>query len=234
MSKQARTGLNVERIISIAALIIGFLALYFAWDANRVAREANEISFRQATPKVIPLSVEYSVGAFTEKENGERWISCATTIRLSNVGGASTDIVEQETTVYLDGLQQAVSSTGAYAYAEQPLNESVGSLEVVFIERGVVKGLIQDAMSQENVDRSAQLSFPVRIDAYATIELFPRISFTVDSSRSTWDPMKNNPQAFMYDPKLIEDHAPVDVVYTFKLATGQIVTSPRTTCFYIK
>ncbi len=234
MSKQTKTGLNVERIVSIIALIVGLFALYFSWDANRVAREANEISLRQVTPKVIPLSVEYASGAFVEKENGKRWISCATIVRLSNVGGASTDIVEQEATVYFDGLQQAVSSTGAYAYAKQPLADAIGNLDVVFIERGVVKGLIQDTMSQENIDTSTQLAFPVRIDAFATIELFPRISLMVDSSRSTWDPMKNDPQSFMYDPKVIEGHMPLDVVYTFKLASGQIVTSPRTTCFYIK
>ncbi|MGK0639948.1 hypothetical protein, partial [Schleiferia thermophila] len=46
MGKTRDKTIKIDRLISIASLLISAIAVVFAWQANRIAREANELTQR--------------------------------------------------------------------------------------------------------------------------------------------------------------------------------------------
>lgn len=235
MSKRESSSVSAELVLSLVALAVGMMALYFAWDANRISREANDIARRQSTSLVAPISVEYLSGTFAARENGKRFVGCAYDVRLVNLGGASADIVEHEATVYLSGHEQSIRSTGSIAYAKQPFSTTMENIEVILLKDPIIGGIVQgDITGGEWISDTNRVDLPMRIDAFSTLEVFPRLSLIIDSAVSTVSAMENEPSHILYNPRLVEGHSPFEVVFAFTLASGQVVRTPKTVCFYAK
>jgi len=89
-----------SRVISIVSIVIAVLSAYFSYQANLIAREANEIAFKEARAIIVvdqwpPLLS--SVTICRDRLSGQYRVSCSVLLKdaiFSNRGGQGTSLVQ--------------------------------------------------------------------------------------------------------------------------------------------
>ena len=116
--------LSIDRILSVAGVVIALIALYFSWEANRIAEQ-------QIRAKVIAVSSSYTGASernFVITNGIGHDFTCTHKLRLSNLGGAPASLVKWKATLHY--LDNSVSLTGEQPYSldSVDMNDYIKSL----------------------------------------------------------------------------------------------------------
>lgn len=237
-SREKDDGPNqLDRILAIAAFVAGVVALYFSWQANQIANEANELSQQQITERVSVVSIARNGGVDVLNQQGDRVVGCDIDVVLANLGGASTQIIGLSGTVLLEGTEElsATSQQSSYASTAYTLFQSASSP----IRGGEFHALASDGyagqvLSEVFLDLGNRLNFPFQIDAFGSANITNRIILTADPQftyRTDLITLASGEQITSFDNN--ENRKPVAVTVTYELASGRTLTTPSQVCFFI-
>ncbi|MEM4234691.1 MAG: hypothetical protein QXU75_06055 [Candidatus Methanomethylicaceae archaeon] len=210
--------LSVERILSITGVIISLVALYFSWEANRIAEQ-------QIKAKVIAVSSSYA-GA-SEREfsitNGlGHDFTCTHKLRLSNLGGASASLIRWTATLFYKGESVRLSGEQPYSLDSKDMNDYIKSFLVDFVQ--------PETRSGQNNEQT----FPIQVPAYSTVEVYIRARFSVWRDVSFFYPPYDY-YAFLEPGQDYTGLSPVEISVSFITSTGQeVAESPRALCLYMQ
>ena len=223
--KTHKPKLSLSTLLAIISTLTAVAALIFSWQAN-------VISSKQATPKVVLLSADLNgVGTFPTGAADGGAIGCAQLIRLANLGGTATSITNFGVQVrYKDSQFHATSNRNALVYE--------GSVDprLAGFKFGLVKpDSIQHIEDSEFTDPSEYTDFPIQVSAYSTVEInsFAQTysqgnSFQIGDLEAPYGPEQEQ------HPVSPHGLPPLEISYSFTTADGQVVTTPFMICFWMK
>jgi hypothetical protein len=225
-----------EKVVSIVALVVAILAVVFSWQANSIAREANELANRQVSDQIVVLSSLPGSAYFKPGSQNANLAGCENDIRLANLGGAPTQIVGIRARLYFEEVEYEIESTGSLApealpYTENVISPILGDFSVYVMASDGYRGPLMD---ERFINTDELLAIPYQVDAFTTLDLTNRIFLSVDES-AHWTPhTSSNVQTLVDSPQLIESMSPLEILVAYKLASGNEVLAPRFTCFYLE
>ena len=207
--------LSIDRILSVAGVVIALIALYFSWEANRIAEQ-------QIRAKVIAVSSSYTGASernFVITNGIGHDFTCTHKLRLSNLGGAPASLVKWKATLHY--LDNSVSLTGEQPYSldSVDMNDYIKSFLIDFVTR--------DTQNNEQ-------TFPIQVPAYSTVEVYVRARFSVWQDVSFFYPPYDY-YAFLEPGAEYTGLNPVEVSLSFITSANQeVAESARALCIYMK
>ena len=231
MKNKEKSNLSWDRVLNIVALTAGIVALFFSWQANQIAREANEIAFQQVNAQVAILASEFNGGGFSyNDQEGHYEVRCGQIIRVSNLGGASTSIVSYDAGVYYKGAELLTSSERPFAYPTETLATQMHDFQFVFVKQLALRDLPDTTW----VTDEYYLPFPVQIGSFTSIDIHSVLSFLLDGVRQTGEIDVPYREYELDKPQSKYDLSPIEVAYTLRTDSGQVLKTARILCLYLK
>lgn len=215
MNNDNRSNIKNETLLSVLALVIGIIALYLSWQANQITK-SNVISRIELNHAEYTWSERFVVTGIPDA------IICAHKIRLTNLGGAATSILEARATIYFrDNELDAYSSEGELYFPEYM--EDINPLYIVLMTN---KDESERPTSYSHLsDENRQPFLPMKIEGFSTVDFAGRFTFHTES-----------PSIYLlYDhdlwsnPGRGERHA-LSLAYIFVFSSGETVETPRINC----
>jgi hypothetical protein len=231
MSKPNTEKISLDKLLGVLALAVGMVALFFSWKANRIAEEANSIASQQLTAQVVVLSSDYNGGGFQKSQDRDQYsVRCRQVIRLSNLGGAATALVGYEAEIHYKDAELRVSSEDASVVSTETVSPTMRNFQFVFLD----KDTLSATANFDRIDPEYYFPFPAQIDAFTTMDIDSAVSFLLDGNYGEGE--IDMPQyVYQYEhPESVYGLPALEVVYTFKTASGQTITTPRTLCLWLK
>jgi hypothetical protein len=171
--------------------------------------------------------------------HGSGWAiyySCKHRLLLTNLGGAQTDLIGYQTTVYYDNAFISSDYTvDNGASTSKSLMQGLGDFYTYFISGNAP--LFAEFIPDGIVSEELFPKLPIPLLGYNTINLFTVTLFTLDTrfleyqysadyfygnrSNSTWDPVQ-------------EGYLPLKISYKLKMSSGQSLSTPRISCYFIR
>lgn len=215
MSKQtAESGL--DRWIGRLSLVVALAALYFAWQANTIAQEANSLVSKQIQAQIVVSMIsDYGSGKVVFTGDGGT-AECSTKLRLSNLGGATTVLTDYRVFIEFGDKSLQLQSYGA--------SEAKGSSDGIGRFKQFRVSLLredQPIFSYDVVNQDYQLKMPAPFDPFSIKDIYSRMGFSFDGKPE-------------FTREATEGFTPLTAIFTLTMSSGQVVTSPRLTCRHIK
>jgi hypothetical protein len=211
--KSAKVNLDFEKLLVIASAIVSLVALYFAWQANLIARQ-------QITSNVVPISSSYlwaSEKAFNMVSGIGHDFECIQKLRLSNLGGAPASLVKWKANLYYHGESASLTGEQPYSLDSVHLNSEVRSFLIEFLD------------PDDKGNQPIEEPFPIQIPAYSTVDVRVKARFTMLHDVSFFYPPYDLYATEKLADTLVLDAAEVSL--SFAAANKQEVSeSPRAFC----
>ena len=214
-------------IASILGLILSLGALYMAFDANVIARKANQLASQLLTDNVVPLSARFVHGEVQESIYGTLIFRCSMTTRLANLGGASSALVRYTATISFEGRSASVVGNESFSDFEGQSDLS---------DFGVFYPHVEFLQSLDPTVGPLSAAFPVQIQPFSVVEMIARVGFSIYDAPENVDyyfplalPVANEPG------DRVGTLGSVDVSFIFETASGKTLSgTPPTACIYLK
>lgn len=209
---------SIERLFSLVSIVASMIALFFAWQANKIAS-------KQITDHVISPSASYAWAIYEQDKSqpGHHYFVCDQRIRLSNLGGAGASIVKYDAIMSFKGISVTVSGEQEYPLTSGN-NDIISGFEITFVDGDYLQTDIREPL------------FPIQIPQYSTIDVWTRASFTVDKILASGD--------YFYPPydyyQFLQPGAeygglnPVEISFTFTTVSGKTFSTPNALCIFLK
>ena len=152
---------KIDKWIARFSLITGLVAMYYALQANELARQANEFASRQIAAQVVASTIsEYGAGKVVYSDNGGT-AECSIKIQLSNLGGAVTALTDYKVTVFYKG--ETIELPG---YGQPDINDASHSIGGLTYFRVILLVKDEPVFPLDVVQKDYRLEFPVHIDSF--------------------------------------------------------------------
>jgi hypothetical protein len=223
-------GSRLDRWISVLALVIGIMALFFSWQANKIAS-------KQTTPQVVVLEADRSWdytswSPDSSNPESEEDAVCSHRIRLANLGGAATSIVGYKASISYRDEELTIEGFGG-AYAHPQREESISIIQAPQTLLVADETPLEYPGAWLNTEYS--LPIPFLIDSYTAVDIASNMRFGFDgTANQIGSPSWNDRESFLYNPPLLEGFEPILVSYTLQLASGESIETEKIPCWYIK
>lgn len=233
---QGRQPFSLERILALAGLATGLIALFFSWQANKLANESNKLAERQTTPQLEVLWIRNN---WTDRITGNMTqVGCDHMIRLYNPGGAPATITGHTAELHYRGYVLRFGSVKVVAAVRHDLIPNTVNLAESYLLTP------EDEAKQRNSEEPPPqfqffslydpLTLPIQLEAFTAWDVVNRVVLSLDALLDSKDFTYGDPSYNNYDPNILENYAPVELSITFVLASGQSVTTPVVTCLYLE
>lgn len=206
MSKR-KSALNFDRIISIGAVVLSALALFFAWQAN-------QISNKQFTSQAVILSADFWDGNWDQETTPENWrfAYCEHKIRFYDFGGAPESIVRYEATIEYKGQNLVLESDESQALWSP-------GIQPYFVS-------VNTELLSENP--------PLLVESFKTKEIIAKLWFAYDENLLDINVSYPYNPSYDYDKNIGAEYSPLTVQYRFYTATGNALDTGQLICHYFK
>jgi hypothetical protein len=210
---------KIEIWVSIVTACVSVIALFFSWQANRIA-------FKQASSQVVVLDTSWNGGGYRALENGQQ-ATCIHLFRLSNLGGVATSLVGYRIRITFENSHLEFESSFPLLVKPDDLTSSIRDFEIYFFPTST-------QIDFPTPLTAGLLQFPYKIEPYETFDIQTAVSFQYDLSLKLESARYNEPKSYWYRPETLEGYTPLLLQYTFKTSSGQEFVSPSVACWYIK
>lgn len=210
---------KIETWVSIITACVSVIALFFSWQANRIAS-------KQASSQVVVLDATWNGGGSHQVENNQQ-ATCVHLFRLSNLGGVSTSLVGYKVRIAFRDSRLEFRSSFPILVKPDDLTPSIRDFEIYFFPAST-------SIDFPTPLTTGLLQFPRKIEPYETFDIQTAVNFQYDSSLSLESARYNEPKSYWYRPEILEGYTPVLLQYTFEMSSGQEVVAPNVVCWYIK
>lgn len=211
---------NLDKWLSIITVVMSIIALFFSWQANRLATQ-------QATAQVVALDSIWNGGGYRQTETDQK-ATCKHIFRLTNLGGAPTAITGYKLIISFGQNEIISESSFASRALPEELTPQINSFEIYLFSSDIQIDV------PELLDSQGVLELPYPIEPYDTFDIQTAVNFTYEAVLSLESPSRNDPRYFYYDPMALKEYTPMLLTYTFKTSTGKEISSPSVACWYIK
>lgn len=252
--------IGLSNIISIISVLIAGVALYLAWQANALTREANEISLKQVSEQLIITRIIHlgghqsnSEGNLNLDENSQEinvfhpdYIFCSHKIRLSNLGESPTAVVNfsvsasyRDNLISLEGFGEALTFyEGGVFFQSLPIKV----IQSVLISEEMSRTVPLDEKWLNNSNNGIDL--PISIPNKSSLDFVVHTIIAIDHSNSFFEG-KDILVTYPYKSDIPEDidtgesynilrgFYPFKVTYIFETVAGQIITTNPFACWDI-
>jgi len=218
MSKEKKKA--VETWISVVTAAVSIIALFFSWQANRIATQ-------QSTAQIVILDTSWNGGGYRQIDNRMK-ATCKHIVRITNLGGVATAISSYRVNISLG--KKALSFESSFPIIVKPddISSQLGDFEILLMSRDTLVDF-PDISNPEGI-----LSLPFKLEPHTTYDIQVAISFYYDGNLYLESAKYNEPDSYYYAPKILEGFTPIQVVYTFITASGQTASSSQVACWYVK
>lgn len=240
MFERAGNHIRFDRLLSILAFLTGLTALYFSWEANRIARE-------NSTPSVVVLLTSHDPTGFIEtisinavQLSEADTVMCTSRIRLSNSGGASTALTNYTLIASSIDTGELISytATDSVAFAPAPKTRPLSNM-VAYLVRPESRDVElaeqfwggTSSIPGSGIKTEYLLPMPAPLPAESTLDLHVRSVFTFDRriDVTSWVMYMSSLEA---DPNRFAGYQAFDVTYVLQFASGEYVYTEAYPCFY--
>jgi len=206
MSNNKRT-VSWDKIVSIVALLLSSLALFFAWQTNQIAN-------RQLASQVAILSTEFVDGNWNQETDPGKWrfAYCEHKVRLFNFEGAPDSIIRYEASIGYKDQELSLQSSESWALWSpgiQPFMVSVST----------------ELLSED---------LPLAIDAFSAKDIITKLSFAYDDDLLDINVSYPYNPTYEYQKDIGPEFYPLAVQYKFYTAAGRTLDTGKTICHYFK
>jgi hypothetical protein len=225
---------SLERILLLAGIVTSLLALFFSWQANQLAWDANKLAERQLTPQLEVLWIRNS---WTDRITGNMTgVGCDNMVRLYNPGSAPATITGYSAELHYRGYTLTLGSIKTYAGVRHDMIPNTINLADSYLLTS------EDEAKQRNSELAQYkffsfydaLELPIQIEAFSARDLVYRVNLSLGALLDSKDFTAGDPSYSNYDPILLDKYAPIDIAITFVLANGESVTTPKVICLYLE
>ncbi len=209
--------ITLERLLSILGIAVSLIALYFSWQANRIAEE-------QTRSNVLAISLSY-LGAAQEHNfgNAVRIFGCTEKLRLANIGGAPASLVKWQANLYYNGQFTSLVGEQPYSLNSANLNNQITSFMISFMDSDT-----------EYSPAELKQTFPIQIPPYSVVEVLVKANITVAGDTNFFYPPYDY-YAFVEQGEENYGLDPVEITLGFTTSVNQEVSeSPRAICIYMR
>jgi hypothetical protein len=224
---------SIELIVGMCGVILGLVSLFFAWQANQIARETNSIMSRQITDDVVVLKMDTmgSANTYAPPEFPEYRYGCTVRARIANQGGAATAIVKYAATLFYNGKATKAASADDFS------SEHILSAEVPFAGKEIETNINIWLGGQEH-ELNPDSPMPITIAPFSAIDVETEVILsTKDLKADTYVGSiigDANVKGQIQDG-IASGYSPLEVDITYFTSSGKQVSSPnRAACFLIK
>lgn len=220
-----KLNISFDRIMSIIALTAGVVALLFSFQANQLAKEANQIALQQAMARVVVLN------ASDGGSGSDNYITCRHDIRVTNLGGAATALVGFDATITFKDKKLIAESSGEhFAFNRSRIIPDVGDFYITLM----APSSPGEVLKLEEIAGKNEQPLPLSIDSFATVDFGTKFRYVIDRSEYEIDSGYRLDSQNVLRKFPLPGYTPIEVEYTLHMASGQSVTTPKLSCYYIK
>lgn len=215
MSNQ-KSNIKLETQLSIAALVAGIISLLFSWRANQIASQANQIASQQISAHIAVID-ESNIGGTISNDQAV----CKHRIRITNLGGASTALVSYQLKILYKDQVLYFENSEAFVANGAKVGSEFENFRAVLLNKDAPVDF------PSLLDQSNWLTLPVEIDPFGTLDIDISLAFNVDPTHDL--KLAGNPNTIHYI-----GYSPMQVTYTLKFASNQILEVPSINCISAK
>ncbi len=230
MSKRKPKKNNVlQWVISIGGIVISLIALFLSFQANRIAKESNNIAVLERTPQIVVLDSQKSTSFNFSYSPGRA--ACYHVLRVVNMGGAKASIVEITADINYKRNKITVDQIGDAPYLpKKNLTNTLSDFRLFIFSN--TNPYVRELGSSPNKDDLQE--FPIEIGAQSVVNIYLEIDLLVDKEFYALEtPNRDNPNdVFTYAPEALKDFDPIEVTFHLMPAIGQSAMSESISCIY--
>lgn len=223
--------IDIDRLLGMVTVVISIVALLLSIQANRIAAG-------QASENVVVLSSKMRGTGQLSDETGLNMFVCRHAITVFNFGGVSTSLIDWSAKIRFE--EEEIHIDAATPLFDTPsLDGRMHGFSVNFtdgkaLDRYRVKAGDGTIGLDTPVFREATFPLEREVEARSLSTIYTEIPYTLDGVYS-WDEMEIPTRLSEYEnPQSLYGLSPVEVSYEFTTASGNVVSSPYTPCFYLK
>lgn len=210
--------MNAERGLSVVAIVTGIVALALSWQANQIAREANELAFEQLKSRIVVLDTQDGPSIYEANQ-----LFCMQTVRLANLGAAPDSVVGYSAVIFLGDRHVTADSEGSsIAFNRDEIIPGIGDFFMRLIQAPDVW--------PSDIDQVETVDTPLKIDAYTTSDVTISFRYFADLAKYGVDSGYGWTNLTLQKTTPPAGYTPIEVTYTFEMASGQAAESPKFSC----
>jgi hypothetical protein len=229
-NKEKQTAVRKEpdkfsRIISILSVVISVFALFFAWQANQIAK-------RQFTEQLIWIDSRFDSNTHNLKDS----TSCAYRIYLTNNGGSPASITNFDSLLLSNGLELKVEGFGK-AFNYYGIDNQKDKNKLTQMLTGYHIGLYK-TYYRHDPSKNEFVTFPLIINPGETEMFILAVDLDFDSTKVNefgFLPVGDYPNPwFSRLNEIYENYSSLDISIIFYLSSGRKISIPKVPVIFYK
>lgn len=218
---------HLDRILNLLALIAAVIAVGLSSNANRIALE-------QVPARVVILGIAYDGGAYGNFSESSQ-ATCVFNISVANLGQRRDEILGYEAFVYYrDNLVhlENLDSRTSYAVTVEDIAPAITNLQSVIVQYDAPTPFV---LHMEEKGARYWRELPIPLEVGETVDIPFTVVLDYDEELIQLDsPIHLDPRSDRQSLELLQGRFPMNIAFSFRLASGESVTSPNEECWYVR
>ncbi len=227
MSKKKDTA-RLQIYIEVTAIIFSLIAVGISLWSNLLAREANNLANQEYAANVVTSIDQAQIFTTTNDKN----VNFVYGIHLTNLGGVSTSIIDASADMYWRDLHDSLQFNSIIPLVVSPSIPRLKSVGGVIIPSANYndfrKDYPQDSENYTELKNSA-IQLPLQINAKETVDVMVLIWLEFDDTVTS-----ENSNIFSSRSINSQELSPAELAFTFRLSSGESLTTSRADSFWTK